>query len=31
MANTQYTAKPETYVAAEIFAVVEYVRSIQVK
>jgi mono/diheme cytochrome c family protein len=31
MAGTPYTAKPETYVAAEIYAVVEYVRSIQAK
>ncbi len=31
MANVAYTAKPETYVAAEIYALVEYVRGVQVR
>lgn len=31
MANTPYTAKPETYVAAEVYAIVEYLRGMQVK
>ena len=31
MANVNATAKPESYVAAEIFAIVEHLRSMQVK
>ena len=31
MKNTSYTKNPETYVASEIFALVEYVRGMQVK
>jgi hypothetical protein len=31
MANVKRTAAPESYVAAEISAILEYVKSIQVK
>jgi mono/diheme cytochrome c family protein len=31
LANVSPTAKPESYVTAEIYAIVEYLRSIQVK
>ena len=31
MANVNATAKPESYVAAEIFAIIEYMKGLQVK